>query len=109
MRFRAWLRAKAHQAGQEIKVYKRVLEHPDTPTEAKVLLGAAVVYLASPVDLVPDWIPGLGQLDDVVVLTMLVQRALKLVPEEVVRECRREVLGEDGAVAADTGEDGERA
>jgi uncharacterized membrane protein YkvA (DUF1232 family) len=63
------------------------MRDPRTPRVSKWLLGAAVAYLASPVDLVPDFIPILGQLDDLVIVPTLVWLATRLVPGDVVAEC----------------------
>ena len=51
-------------------------------------MALALVYLASPIDLIPDFIPVLGQLDDLVIVPFLVWLALKFIPEDVRRECR---------------------
>ncbi|MHC4598859.1 MAG: YkvA family protein [Planctomycetota bacterium] len=74
----------------EIAVYRKVVKDRRTPLLAKVLLGLAVAYALSPVDLIPDCLPGLGHLDDLIVVPLLVWLALKLVPEAVVREARGE-------------------
>jgi carbonic anhydrase len=55
---------------------------------SKWLLGAALDYLASPVDLIPDFVPVLGQLDDLVIVRGLVRLAMRFIPREVVAECR---------------------
>jgi uncharacterized membrane protein YkvA (DUF1232 family) len=85
-----WKKAKAIVAAfkREARVYRLVLADPRTPWLARVLLGAAVAYALSPIDLVPDFIPVVGYLDDVVIVPGLVYLALRLVPREVVRECR---------------------
>lgn len=75
----------------EIKVYQLVLRHPRTPWYARVVLGLAVVYFLSPIDLIPDPIPVLGQLDDFLIVPGLVALALKLIPKDVVAECREKV------------------
>lgn len=82
---RAWVR----RFTQELAYYRRVLRHPRTPRAAKLLLGAAVAYVVSPIDLIPDFIPALGHLDDLVVLPLLVWLALRLIPKDVLEECRR--------------------
>jgi uncharacterized membrane protein YkvA (DUF1232 family) len=58
---------------------------------AKVLIGAAIAYALSPIDLIPDFIPVIGHLDDLIIVPLLVYMALKLVPKDVVEECRAAV------------------
>jgi uncharacterized membrane protein YkvA (DUF1232 family) len=88
-----WKKAKAIVATfkREARVYRLVLADPRTPWLARVLLGAAVAYALSPIDLIPDFIPVVGYLDDIVIVPGLVYLALRLVPREVVRECRLKV------------------
>jgi uncharacterized membrane protein YkvA (DUF1232 family) len=78
----------------EIKVYQCALKHPRTPKLAKWLLGLALVYLISPVDIIPDFIPFAGQLDDLVIIPVLVWFALRLIPKAVMVECRQYVAGQ---------------
>jgi uncharacterized membrane protein YkvA (DUF1232 family) len=66
------LRAIARTAKREVVVYQRVLRDPRTPFPARVCLAAAVGYLLFPFDLVPDFIPVLGQLDDALIVPGLV-------------------------------------
>jgi len=65
-----------------------VIKDRRTPKLAKVLLGLAVGYALSPVDLIPDFVPVLGYLDDIVLVPALVLLALKMVPREVIEDCR---------------------
>jgi uncharacterized membrane protein YkvA (DUF1232 family) len=77
------LRSTASHLKAEIRFYRHVLQDQQTPRLAKFLLGIAVAYALSPIDLIPDFIPVLGYLDDVIVVGVLVFLAMKLVPEEV--------------------------
>jgi uncharacterized membrane protein YkvA (DUF1232 family) len=76
---------------QEFAVYRLVLKHPQTPLIAKVFLGLAVGYLLLPFDLIPDFIPVLGQLDDVVIIPLLVYIALLFIPKYIIQSCRSQV------------------
>ncbi len=81
-----------------VQVYRLVLRDPRTPRLAKILLGLAVGYLLLTFDLIPDFIPVIGLLDDLIVVPALVLIALTMIPHEVVEECRRRVQGaEKGA------------
>lgn len=72
----------------EILVYRRVLHDVRTPRVARWLLAAAVAYALSPIALIPDVVPVLGQLDDVIVLPLLVWMAVRMIPPHVVKEHR---------------------
>jgi uncharacterized membrane protein YkvA (DUF1232 family) len=85
------LRDMAQRLKTEFAVYRLALKHPQTPWLAKVLLGLALGYVLLPFDLIPDFIPVIGHLDDLVIVPGLVYLALKLIPEEVMAECRRKV------------------
>jgi uncharacterized membrane protein YkvA (DUF1232 family) len=85
------LRDTAAKIKKEFAVYRLVLKHPETPLLAKILLGLAVGYILMPFDLIPDFIPVIGHLDDLVIVPALVYAALKLVPEGIVESCRKEL------------------
>ena len=62
--------------------------HPDTPLAAKILAVLVVAYAFSPIDLIPDFIPVLGYLDDVILVPLGIWLALKLIPKHVIAESR---------------------
>ena len=64
--------------------------HPGVPLAAKLLAAAAVAYALSPIDLIPDFVPVLGQLDDLVLVPALAWLAVKLIPEEVMEALRED-------------------
>lgn len=64
--------------------------HPQTPRAAKILAVLVVAYAFSPIDLIPDFIPVLGLLDDVILLPVGIWLTLKLLPAPLVAECRQQ-------------------
>jgi uncharacterized membrane protein YkvA (DUF1232 family) len=64
----------------------RLLRDSRVPLGAKIIFGATVLYLLSPLDVVPDWIPVLGQADDLVVLMAGLNLFLKACPRWLVEE-----------------------
>ena len=60
------------------------------PRVSRWLLAGAIAYLVSPIDLIPDGIPILGQLDDLIIVPGLLAAALAFIPAEVKRACRTE-------------------
>ena len=63
-------------------------KHPKTPWYAKALGLFVVAYALSPIDLIPDFIPVLGYVDDVLMLPSLIWLTLQLLPPDVLTECR---------------------
>ena len=61
---------------------------PRTPWYAKLLVAGIVAYAFSPIDLIPDFVPVFGYLDDLILLPMGITLAIKLVPNSVLAECR---------------------
>jgi len=62
--------------------------HPGTPLAAKLLALALAAYAFSPIDLIPDFIPVLGYLDEAVLLPIGILICLKMIPDAVLEECR---------------------
>jgi len=82
------LKSMGRSLKREIMFYQLVLRDPRTPKLAKFLLWLAVGYLLLPFEIIPDFIPVLGQLDDLIIVPALVIIALKMIPKEVIQDCR---------------------
>ena len=88
------LRKIAASVRTELKVYRLILVDKRTPWLARALLGAAVAYALSPIDIIPDFIPVIGHVDDLIIVPLLVIAALKLIPKRVIADCRARVADE---------------
>ena len=88
------LKALGRKLKQELRVYRLVLRDVRTPKPAKVLLWLATGYTLLPFDIIPDFIPVVGHLDDMIIVPALLLLALKLIPDEVVEDCRNRVRDE---------------
>jgi uncharacterized membrane protein YkvA (DUF1232 family) len=86
---KASIGATVRQFKRRVALYKAMYRHPRTPTIARWLLWAAVAYALSPVDMIPDFIPVIGHLDDAIIVPLFVVLALRMVPDEVIKECQR--------------------
>jgi uncharacterized membrane protein YkvA (DUF1232 family) len=82
------LRIKAAALKHEIFALYLAVRDPRTPWYAKIVVLCVVAYALSPIDLIPDPIPVLGLLDDLVLLPLGIYLALRLIPQEVVTDCR---------------------
>ena len=69
------------------------LKAKETPLIAKIAAGITVAYALSPIDLIPDFVPILGYLDDVILLPALVSLTLKLIPSDIMEACRTQAKG----------------
>jgi len=85
------LKSVGRSLKREIQVYRLVLKDHRTPRFAKVLLGLAIGYAVLPFDIIPDFIPVIGHLDDLIIVPALIIAALKMIPKEVVEDCRARV------------------
>ena len=74
---------------RRLAYYRAIAAHPRTPRTAKWLLVAAIAYALSPVDLIPDWIPIIGYLDDLIIVPGLIALAMMMIPEHVKEACRK--------------------
>jgi uncharacterized membrane protein YkvA (DUF1232 family) len=77
---------------QDIRAVALAARDPRTPWYAKALALAVVAYALSPIDLIPDFIPVLGYLDDAILLPLGILAVIKLIPPHVVAEHRAAVM-----------------
>ena len=87
------LRLIAPRLKNEITTLYLATRDPRTPWYAKAMIACVVAYALSPIDLIPDFIPVLGYLDDLLLLPMGIYLALKLIPAEVLIDARRRATG----------------
>src|SRR5215470_9695501 len=84
----ATLHQRARRLKAEIWALYLAARDPRTPWYAKLLVAGIVAYACSPIDLIPDFIPVLGYLDDLILLPLGITWALQLIPPAVLSECR---------------------
>jgi len=82
---------KAKDIKRQILFYRYIFAHPQTPQVSKVLLGCAIGYMVLPFDIIPDFIPILGQLDDAVIVPFLFFLAMRTVPQGIVSEAKQKL------------------
>ena len=87
------LKDRAKQLKIDIPAVFLALKRKETPWYAKLLAGVTVGYALSPIDLIPDFIPVLGYLDDLILLPALVALTVRLIPADVMAQCRAEAEG----------------
>lgn len=84
---------KARNLKRDIPAVFLAMKRKDTPVLAKIFGVITVGYALSPIDIVPDFVPILGYLDDVILLPLLVALTLKFIPREIFEECRQQSEG----------------
>ena len=87
------LKERAKQLKTDIPAVFLALKKRETPWTAKLLAALTIGYALSPIDLIPDFIPVLGYLDDLIILPAMVAFTIRLVPAEVMAACRAEAEG----------------
>lgn len=77
------LKEQAQRLKQKIPAVFLSLKDKETPLLAKIVAGITVCYALSPIDLIPDFIPLLGYIDDIILLPAMISLTVKLIPREV--------------------------
>lgn len=84
------LKDRAKKLKSDIPAVFIALKKKETPMIAKVFAGITIGYALSPIDFIPDFIPVIGLLDDIILLPILISITIKLIPEEIFEQCRNE-------------------
>lgn len=93
-------RQRARELKTEVRALSLACRDPRVPTRTRVLALCVVAYALSPIDLIPDFIPVFGLLDDLILLPVGIALVLKSVPPHVLEECRERALStEQNAVS----------
>ncbi|MBJ7882531.1 YkvA family protein [Gelidibacter salicanalis] len=82
------IKNKSKKLMQELIVLHLAYKNPKTPWTAKALIVLIIGYALSPIDLIPDFIPVIGLLDDLILLPLVIYWAIKLIPKDILEECR---------------------
>ena len=89
-----FLKERTKHLKTEIHALCIAYRDPRVPWYAKVLITVIVGYALSPIDLIPDFIPVLGYLDDLIIIPAGISLSLKMIPKEVLEECREKAKSE---------------
>jgi uncharacterized membrane protein YkvA (DUF1232 family) len=87
MDMKSW-KTKSKQVKTEIVALYLASKHPGTPWYAKVLAALIIGYALSPIDLIPDFIPVVGYLDDLIIVPAGITLLIKIIPGDILEECR---------------------
>lgn len=87
------LKERAKKLKSDIPAVFLALKSRETPFPAKICAAITVAYALSPIDLIPDFIPVLGYLDDVILLPALVALTVRLIPKDMFARCKTEAEG----------------
>jgi uncharacterized membrane protein YkvA (DUF1232 family) len=95
VRIELW-RQRARRLKREVYALYYAYKHPRVPWYAKLVAVCVVAYAFSPIDLIPDLVPILGYLDDLVLVPLGIALVLRLIPDDVLAECRRQAEQRQG-------------
>ena len=76
------LKKKAEQVTKNMSILYIAYKRKDVPMIAKIMIIIAIIYALSPIDLIPDFIPILGYLDDLIILPILIYISIKIIPQK---------------------------
>lgn len=96
MRLYQALRQRARRLKTDAHILYFAIRDARTPWYVKICAGLIVAYALSPIDLIPDFIPILGYLDELLLLPLGISLVIKLVPDTVLIDCKAKVAAADG-------------
>lgn len=79
---------QAKRLHKEARVSYLLCKHPRVPWYARLVAGGTAVYVFSPIQIIPSFIPLIGFLDDLLVLFLGIKLLLRIIPADVLKECR---------------------
>ncbi len=87
MDIESW-KTKSKQLRTEVVALYLASKHPGTPWYAKALAALIIGYALSPIDLIPDFIPVIGYLDDLIIIPLGIALLIRIIPKDILEECR---------------------
>lgn len=90
-----WIQEKVKELKSETLTLYACLKDKRTPIIAKIFAGITVAYLLSPIDLIPDFIPVFGILDDIILVPLLIKLTISLIPKTLYEEIKSRVNAEE--------------
>ena len=88
---------RAKKLKTEVNALSLAYRHPQAPWYAIAFAGLVIAYSLSPIDLIPDFVPVLGYLDDLILVPLGITLAIRMIPEAVMDECRAQAEAEPWA------------
>jgi uncharacterized membrane protein YkvA (DUF1232 family) len=85
-------KSRAWELKRELSALSVAMRDPRTPWHAKALIALVLAYALSPIDLIPDFIPVFGYLDDILIVPVGIALAMKMIPTDVINEARNSVM-----------------
>lgn len=87
------IKSKAKQLKSQIIIVYLAYMHKDLKWYKKAFLLLIIIYALSPIDLIPDFIPVLGMLDDIILIPLFITLAIKMIPKDLWEECKSQAEG----------------
>ena len=89
------MKIRAKKLKRETYTLYLIYQHPEISFKKRLFLGIVIGYAFCPIDLVPDFIPVLGYLDDLILVPLGISIALKIIPKEIYEECKKKARTEE--------------